>query len=129
MRYENSQRCLIKKNMMEFGRFDPKSFRYKLKSFRSINKVDSIHVDLRMDPIDFLRGSNRPVDGSKRLQFVWNRLVSKRLWMETTELHQENRKSPATHTPPRDRFLTISASLKSSLSLPRRRFNAMGSRI
>ena len=107
---------------MEFGRFDPKSF-------RSINKVDSIHVDLRMDRIDFLRGSNRPVDGSKRLQFVSNRLVSKRLWMETTELQQENRKSPATFTPPRDRFLTISASLKSSLSLPRRCFNAEGSRI
>ena len=106
-----------------------RSFRYKLKSFRSINKVDSIHVDLRMDRIDFLRGSNRPVDGSKRLQFVSNRLVSKRLWMETTELHQEDRKSPATFTPPRGRFLTISASLKSSLSLPRRRLNAKGSRI
>ena len=53
--------------------FRYKSIRYKLKSFRSINKVDSIHVDLRMDRIDFLRGSNRPVDGS----------TSKRLWMET----------------------------------------------
>ena len=40
--------------MMEFGRFDPKSFRYKLKSFRSINKVDSTHVDHRMDRIDLL---------------------------------------------------------------------------
>ena len=25
-RYENSQRCLIQKNMIELGRFDPKSF-------------------------------------------------------------------------------------------------------
>ena len=94
-RYENSQRCLIKKNMMELGRFDPKSFWYfklakivknlslggvkvagdfrfswwssvvliqvdsiQLKSFRSINKVDLIDVDLRMDRIDLLMDRN-----------------------------------------------------------------------
>ena len=37
-----------------YGRFDPKSFRYKsirykLKSFRSIFKVDSIHIESRFD--------------------------------------------------------------------------------